>query len=404
MSFLLSAIKGYTKHYQGLSRTAWEAVMLTFLESLAGGLNFILSLYFVSELHFSVDSAGYLIAFFGVGTAIGGLLAGRLSDEFSPRAISIVSIFAHGVAYAFLLYFHSFFAVALNLFIMGICSYGVVTSNRIWMMKISGSDDNLRLKTLNISYAASNLGSGISSAILGLFSTGTMYILFQAAAAILFISGFLLLFQSKELPKNIKDSLNSFEQKKSLSSQANIKIFLFILACLCVAGFYVSQTATTYNIFLESTFPKLGLLSISILSVINTFSIVFFQAPLISCLENINKMIIVGVGLASMGLSFIVLSYSSGLFGVAIISAIIYVFGEMLFFSVAQLICFEKAPEKRRGQAVGIYQAVYSISRVIGPASGGLIYQYAGASQLWYFSALLGVLFCGFCFYYRSDV
>lgn len=404
MQFLVSASKKYISYYSGLSRTAWEAILLTFLEGLAGGLSFVLSLYFVNVLHFSVERAGYLVALYSVGTAVGGLLAGRLSDVVLPRFVSTVSIFAHSMAYVFLLYQQSFFALGINLFVMGICSYGVITSNRIWIMKISGSDAALRLKTLNISYAASNLALGISSTILGLFSIGTMYILFQCAAVILFFSGILLLFLSKELPENIKKNLNAFQQKNISHPQANFKIFLFILMCLCVAGFYVSQMATTYNIFVEKTFPELGLLAIGILSVINTFSIVFFQAPLVSHLQNKNKLMIVGVGLALMGCGFILLNYTFYFFSIAVISAFVYVFGEMLFFSVAQLICFEKAPTNKRGQAVGIFQFVYSISKIGGPAIGGIIYQYFGASQLWFLSALLGLLFLLFCFYYRSEV
>ncbi|MDX1901496.1 MAG: MFS transporter [Gammaproteobacteria bacterium] len=402
MSFLSSTIKKYFKHYQGLSKEAWEAILLTFLESLAGGLTFVLSVYFVSALHFSVHMAGYLIASFSVGTTLGGLITGRLSDHMSPRYITVVSIFIHAVAYGFLVYLHNFTALIINLFVMGVCSYGVITSNRIWLMKLCGADSALRLKTVNICYAVQNLASGISSIFLGFFTMRTLPILFQCSTAILFFTGILLLFRPKHLPVSIQQHFHAAAQKPSTHSSANLKIFLFVLACLCVAGFYISQMATTYNVFVEYCFPQMGLLAIGILSVVNTFAIVFFQAPLVAGIKDVNKLLIIGVGLTFMGCSYIVLNYSFELFSVAIISMSIYSAGEMLFFAVAQLLCYENAPEKRRGQAIGIYQAVYSMSRVVGPVIGGFMYQYGSPAMLWYFCALIGLLCLAFCIYYRE--
>jgi len=403
MQLVLSAVRGYTKHYQGLSKPVWQAVLLTLLESIAGGVSFVLSLYLVNTLHFSIEKAGYLIACYGIGTAIGGLLSGRLSDHISPRYITISCIFLHAFLYWILVHSHQFLALALNLFLMGICSYGVITSNRIWIMKHCGSDNALRMQSLNISYAASNLGMGISGALIGIFAAQGMQVLFQFVAVVLFLAGIMLLFQSKELPITTHHS-TIIQSNKTTHRYADLKIFLLILICLCGAGFYVSQSATTYNVYIENTFPTWGLHGISILAVINTLAIVFFQAPLVTVLKKYNKLIIAGLGVFLMGFGYLLLNFTFHFFAIAVIACLVYVLGEMLFFSVAQIICYEKVSEKRKGQAVGIYQAVYSISRVAGPATGGLIYQYAGANQLWWLSAVIGFVLLTACLYYRKDV
>jgi predicted MFS family arabinose efflux permease len=79
----------------------------------------------------------------------------------------------------------------------------------------------------------------------------------------------------------------------------------------------------------------------------------------------------------------LMLSFTS-FFVLAIVSCFITTIGEILFFSVSQLICYEKGTIRKKGHSLGMYRMVFAASRAIGPATGSLVYQRLGGDMLWY--------------------
>src|SRR5690606_19634413 len=128
-------------------------------------------------------------------------------------------------------------------------------------------------------------------------------------------------------------------------------------------------------LYIQASFPKFGIQGVSILFILDTFLIVFFQALLTNLLRNQNKYTVTGFGALLMGLGMLVLCYASFFF-LAIISCIIWTTGEMLFVSTAQLLCYERSQPHKKGQSLGLFQTIFASSSIVGPALGGAIYQY----------------------------
>lgn len=400
--YISYAIKGYAENYTGLPKACWQAIILTFIESIAIGVCFFLSLYFVDNLHFSVATAGMLISCYGVGTAVGGIVGGKLSDIISPKTVSLVGLFLLSLAFLLLTKLTSVESLMLNLFILGVAGYSFAASNDVWMLNQCKGRSDIRLKAVNISRVASNLGVGISGTMVGIVTSAGFQSLFYLFGTLIFLSAVYSITQREN------DAFSKISLVENASSNITIhktntsmKIVLLILLCEFAVGLIISQLSATYPIYVQSAFPEFGIKAVSILFILDTALIVLFQAPLINYLKRYNRLVIAGLGAFLMGFGMLVLSFSF-VFALGLISCAIWTTGEMLFIPTAQLLCYEKAAENKKGQIMGIYKAVFALSMIVGPAVGSAIYQYAGGDMLWYLSAVVGVICLIACWYYKK--
>lgn len=389
---IATTINCFVSSYKGLPSAAWKGILVSFLEATLFGVCGFLSLYMVDELHLNVASAGFMMSFYGVGTIIGGLIGGKLSDLISAKIVSIASIFLQSIAFLTLVKASSIHWLAVSLFILGIGSYGFISSNHVWVLAQCRHDENQRLKAINILGVASNLGLGLSALAIGLFSIKNFTHFFIVISyLLLFVAGYVCFIKER----NDNDVAVDFGDTVKLDSKLDNKhinidksIILFSLTCLFVSGLVITQLSSTYPIYLQSIFTGMGLNSFSILFALNSFIVVLFQAPIVEFFSKNNKILLMGAGAFLLGLGFFLLNFANT-YGVAIMACVVMTVGEILFFSVTQLICYDRSSKK--GHAIGIYRMVYAVSRMVAPIMGGLIYQKFGGAVVWGVCFVLGL-------------
>ncbi|MGQ3889293.1 MFS transporter [Legionella sp. CNM-1927-20] len=169
--YLIIFARKYTANYKGLPKLCWQGIMLLFINMFTIGICFFLSLYFVTIRHFTPSIAGLLLSCYGLGTVFGGLIAGKLSDKFLPKSISILSLLIQSAAFFLLTYLESVPVLMANLFLLGFAAYGFKTSNNVWMLSMCKHDTNLRYKTISISHVAANFGLGLSGVLIASMTT-----------------------------------------------------------------------------------------------------------------------------------------------------------------------------------------------------------------------------------------
>ncbi len=288
-------LKKYYSSYTGLSASAWQGIFISFIEATLMGVCYFLAIYFVTELHLSIADAGMIMAFYGVGTIFGGMLGGKLSDLIPPRIVSIGSLVLQAVAYFLLIKLKSTPLLMLNLFIIGIGSYGFITSNHVWTLSRCKQEE--RLKAINILDVVSNLGLALSGLIISLISTKNFNSLFFMAGCLISLTAVSLLISNKN------QFTNTIRQDdKTISSKpSDHKIIYFVLVCLFLVGFIISQTNSTYPIYLQSIFPAMGTRSFGILFTLNAILVVVFQGPFVNQLGKFNKILLIGSGAFFIG-------------------------------------------------------------------------------------------------------
>jgi MFS family permease len=131
--------------------------------------------------------------------------------------------------------------------------------------------------------------------------------------------------------------------------------------------------------------------AISFLFAINSLLIVFCQTPLVNLFKNSNKLLIAGIGSFLIGTGMSILGFSFT-FALAIFSCIVYTAGEMIFFPLTQLICYENGPDNKKGLCLGMFRMTYAASKVLGPIIGGIIYSRWGGNMIWSLSGCIGII------------
>lgn len=388
--------------YSGITKECWQSAFLTLVEATATGIIFFLSLYFVSVIHLSVGTAGLLISSYAVGTVLGGILSGKLTDHFSAKLISTFSLLAQALAFLLLTYLEKPSLLMINMFIVGYCCYSFMTANNIWLLKQSGHDASLRLKGINMTRAASNLGLGIAGIIIGSVSVAQFKVLFVYSSVTLLASAFYFYYMVNDTENTksvIKPSTNSTTHSRMSSNKS---LMVVMLNCTFFISLIIAQLSVTYPIYIQQLFSSMGTSAISILFILDTFLIVIFQVPLINNIKRFNAITSVGVGALLMGLGMYILNFST-FFSVAIISCIVWTTGEIIFFGMSQFICYEAGEEKKKGQTLGIYQAIYASGRILGASLGGYIFDIFGSRTLWEICMLIGLYCFLICLYFRKD-
>lgn len=394
--YLIRFARQYAANYKGLPKLCWQGILLIGINTLTIGICFFLSLYFVTIQHFTPSVAGLLLSCYGLGTVLGGFITGKLSDRFPPRLISIFSLLVQSAAFFLLIYLQSVCMLMANLFFLGFAAYGFKVSNNVWMLGMCRSDTNLRYKTISISHVAANFGLGLSGILIAGMNSYGFESIFYLSGLLLVSMALYLLFQNNT---NVNISLPIKEQSYDNPTNTSQPILLLMVSCVFFVGLIIAQLSTTYPLYIQASFPDLGVKAVSTLFILDTFLIVFFQAPLTTIAAKQNKLLVTGFGALLMGLGMLVLNYSS-VFFMSIFSCVIWTTGEMLFISTAQLLCYEQSSNQKKGQSLGLFQTTFAVSNVIGPTLGGIIYQKWGGNLLWYCSMLIGTLCFFLCWYF----
>lgn len=388
-SYILSAFKIYLTSYTGLSRSCWQGIFLGFVNSTLGGMLYFLSIYFVNILHTSVSQSGTIIACYGIGAILGGFIGGKLSDRFSPKSIQTLGLVMQAIGYfAFIKLRAPSFLMA-NTFLLGIANYAFITANYLFVLERINIHENLRLRAINLLSMSANLGLALSAIVIGAFVKFGFENIFYVTGSLFFLAACFLQFQKREIISSIHSGQTNNSDSSNIFNKNSLIIWT-VLFCVFLTGIIITQLCTTYAIYLQTLFPTMGLKAASILFALNSLLIVLFEAPLVGLFDKQNKLLMVGIGSLLIGLGFYILDYAP-LFLIAIISCIVYTIGEMIFFSMAQLICYQKS-NRKKGQSMGLYRMIYASSRVIGPIIGVTVYSQLGGNSVWFLCGMIGIV------------
>lgn len=397
---MLSYSKRYFANYQNIPIMCWQLLIVRLINTTSGGVTFFLSLYFINILHFDIRISGIIIAAYGFGTVIGGLIGGRLADILSPIKICIISLLAEAIVFILLSQFHHPIILAILLFSDGVFVYSYIAANSALILQQTNTEEKNKLKIINIMYATSNFGLALSAIIVSVLSEFGFEAIFKLSSLLLFFAAGYLIYlnykrttpvwlPNKQTKQNdidvISDKLHCDEKNRS-----NKQVMLLALSCQFAIGLILAQLSATYPTYLERAFPLLGIHAVSYLFILNSMLIIFLQAPIVNYAGRFNKLLLMGVGALLLGLGMGMLP-SCEWFGLAIIATIIYTIGEMIFYSMAQFACYQSGAKNKKGLSFGLFQSVYASSVVIGPVIGTFLYHHFGGNIIWYLSALIGV-------------
>lgn len=394
-TYLSSVIRFYFRSYIGIERECWQRIFLTFLNDTTAGFCFFLSLYCLEVLHIRINQSGIILSFYGLGTVVGGLIAGKLSDYANPKIISTYSLLIKAVTFFLLIKITMFYLLILDVFVMGVGTYGFKTSNNVWILKNISGGESKKLQALNLLCTASNIGIGIAALIITFVGYSGLHFVFLLSGVILLCASCYLSIQNSDsyVDGHKLTDLKMREPNVSNTNQIkkNKQVLWIIMVSIFLVSLIIAQLSSTYPVFIHCTFKLMGIKAVSLLFILNTLIIGLFQTPFVNSLSQHNKLIMSGIGAFLIGFGLYILNLSH-LYILAILSCVIFTFGEMLFISTSQLVCYQCGAEDKKGHSMGLFQMIFAMGVVVGPALGGVIYHNCDKSVLWDICGIIGFL------------
>lgn len=378
----------YKSHYAGLSSAIWRVILFNLIHSIMLSTCYFLPIYFVNHLKMTVATASIMIACYGVGTMLGGIISGKLSDKLSPITVCAGSLLLQGFSFLLLLLISSPILLMFTLFMLGIGAYGFITASYLTALSLCINGKTQRLKTINILDTTANLGLGLSALIIGALPIKHMPFLFLSISIMLIFLGALL-------PKTLRNQSGLLQEKEAPGDttikqyNGNPLLVYHVLCSLFIAGLIIAQLSSTYSIYLSTLFPTDRAAYFSMIFALNTFLVAFLQTPISHYINRFSHLSMTGYGTFLLGIGMSLLAFSQSI-QLAFLSCVIYTIGEILFFSMAQSVCYENAPSEKKGTIIGSYRMIYATSKIAGPLLGGYIYQTTGSDALWIACGLLG--------------
>ncbi len=391
-SRLLLLSQFYIQSYRGLSTTCWRGLILSLLESTCVSTFYFLSIYFVNDLQMSIATAGTIISAYGFGAIAGGYVGGKLSDLSSPTKIMTMSLSIQAVCYLLFTKLHSVSLLFANVILLGMASYAFLTANYLWVLDQCRLEAE-RFKALNMLSMFSNLGFGISGMLIGAAASYGFHTIFFTTGVLLaslaVYIGFIDNKKNQEFSHQAEESARHSVEMENRKPN-HLTVIMALISVLFI-GSIVAQLSSGYAIYINEIFKEMGMSAVSILFTLNALIVVFFATPIGQHINQYNKLTMLSISCFLIGFGMCMLSFSS-LFSMAILACIIYTVGEIIYFSLVQLVCYEAGEKKAKGKSLGRYRVVYGASRVVGPFVGTAIYHHFSGEMLWYVCGLVGTL------------
>ncbi|MCU0376162.1 MAG: MFS transporter [Chitinophagaceae bacterium] len=382
-------LNAYKTSFSGLSREIW-LLSLVMLVNRAGTMAVpFMSLYVTVALGRSLADAGLIITLFGVGSVMGALLGGFLTDRIGFRWVQITAAMVSGLLFWLFGSLSEFGWLCLLTLLLSMVADALRPANHAAIAAFSNRENLTRSYTLN--RLAINLGWAVGGALGGILAAINYHLLFWVEGGTLLLAGILIW---GLLPANIGVSKKfSLVGKKPAGVRMPWHDKNFILFMLLATGF----TTAFFLVFrLVPVFWKaqwqLSERVIGMLLGLNGIMIAFMEMVLVRRWEakgNTMRYIVAGCIACAVGYSLLLLPVPWYL-ALATVFMVAVTLGEMLAFPFITSHIMLQSNEHNRGAYATAITLSWSFAQIAGPSGGGFIAEKFGFGWLW--AAL-----CGLC-------
>ncbi len=377
----------YREAFAGLPRGVWLLALVTVVHRSGTMVLPFLSLYVTKDLGLTPRHAGAALAFYGAGAIAGAYLGGRLSDLFGPLKAQMISLIAAGAGFAGLAVAPPVWPLAVAIVLAAAAVESFRPSNAAALA--AAAPAAVRFRAFALRRLAINVGMTLGPAAGGLLASYDYLWLFVcdggtclAAAALLW-----LLFRTSDGRVENEATASAGHERRSPWRDRPFVVLVFLVTVLSIVFF---QLLSTYPLTLHDVFG-LDERTIGALFAINTLIIVIFEMVLVHAAGRFHPMRVAALGalLTCVGLGALPLGSSLAFVCCTIV---VWTIGEMLSHPMLEGLAASRGPAASRGAYLGLFNATFAVSFVLGPLLGTWVYDRFGYQTLWYGCAALGIV------------
>ncbi|WLR42222.1 MFS transporter [Bacillus carboniphilus] len=337
-----------------------------------------LTVYLTTVKGASPTAAGAVIGISALFRLFGGFIGGHLTDRFGRKKVMLSSISIWTFVYIG-------FALAdtIPMFLIlnslsGLCSSFFEPASKAALSDVTKPKN--KLLVFNLRYTAINLGAAAGPLIGLQLSTAQSTIGFWFIAIINALYALSLLITFSHYHEDINNESEAKEKVTFVQSLSILKqdtIFLLVLIGSSIGIFgYSHMNSTLPQYFAHAPSIEYGVSLFAILLVTNAITVIVVQFPVTRIGKHFSPLlsVMLGTTMVSVGLMLF------GLFSnpvMLFISMIVFTIGEVMMFSMVDVLIDEIAPHDRKGFYFGA-MSFMTIGGVLAPVVGGFLMQSLG--------------------------
>ncbi|WP_051230714.1 MDR family MFS transporter [Epilithonimonas caeni] len=343
-----------------------------------------LGVYMTDHLHFSLENAGIVLSFYGIGSVLGSWLGGYLTDKFGEYYIQSWSLFLSAPIFLIIPFFPSVEMMAVLIFLQSTISDTFRPANSVAITKYA-RPKNLT-KAFSLNRMAINLGFSIGPALGGILSGISYNFLFivNFIGAVLAGSIYVIFFRkrSKIFREKKKSETSEAAKKTGKSPYKDYPFLVYSILCTIFAICFF-QFFNTIPLFYKDV-AKLSQSTIGFILGYSGFIIVLLEMPLVSIAERtlkIPQILFLGVFLA--GLSYLMLIFGNNIPWL-ILSMTVLCVAEIWALPFMSTVTALRSERGNKGAYMGVNGIAFSFSFIITPFLGTYVVSQFGFDSLWY--------------------
>ncbi len=389
--------RNYLSAYQGLSNATWLLALVMFINQSGSMVLPFLGVYMSTVLEFSLKNAGIVLSTFGVGSILGSLIGGWLTDKLGSYKIQTFSLFFSVPFYLILPIFKSFEALCVAIFFLSLIKELFRPANSASVSYYAKPENLIRAFSLN--RMALNLGYSVGPAIGGFLAAVSYDFLFYTNGLMSFLAGILFFFyfrtrKGNTPEKTVSDKAQSINSKSAYTDKKFL-LFSFFIAIYAFCFFQILNTLPLFykNIALM-TEKEVGLLMgfNGIVVFILEMALVHYAEKKFTLTANMI------IGSLFCGSAFFVLLPSHAIW-ILYVSIFLISISEILIMPFASTVAVNRSNTFNRGSYMGLNGISFSVAFITSPLLGTMIAEQFGFTNLWIFNCLM-ILIASAGFYF----
>jgi predicted MFS family arabinose efflux permease len=391
---ITKTINLYKNAFSGLSSKMWLLSIIMLINRCGTMVLAFMTLY-CTHIGFTLKQGGIVVAIYGIGSLVGALVGGKISDKFGFYYTQFSALFFGGVMFIVLGFMKSYEAICIVTFFLAMINESFRPANASAIAHYSTPET--RTQSFSLVRLSINLGFTFGSAIGGFLASKNYHLLFWVDGSTNIVASFFLLFL---LPKVTKAQQHKPEVAKVVNEKINSpytdKKFLYFLFFQILFAACFFQLFTTIPIFFKKNL-NISELNFGIIMGASGLLIFAVEMILIFSLEGKKPyLVFITRGTFLMALSFLILNipFVNGIL-IASIAITVITIGEMLSMPFMNSYYIARSSQSTRGQYAGMYTMAWSAAQILGSMGGAAFADEFGFNNLWYLVAVISLISAG---------
>ncbi len=393
----------YKDAYSGLTKNVW-LLSIVMLINRSGTMVLAFMTLYCNHLGYTLKQGGYVVAIYGLGSLVGALIGGKISDRFGFYYVQFGALFLGGIMFIVLGQMNSYLSILVCTFILSMINESFRPANATAIALYSTPEN--RTQSFSLVRLSINLGWGIGSAVGGLLAAINYKLLFWVDGFTNISAAFMLIAILPKITKAQQHQTRSDQPGASIiKSPYRDKKFLYFLGIQILFAACFFQLFTNIPLYFKQAL-HLSEFNIGLILSANGVLIALFEMVIVFKLEGKRPyLILMSYGCILMGLAFLVLN-------IPFLTGAIIAIGCMAFITIAEMISMPfmnsfsiaRSSERTRGSYAGMYTMGWSFAQVFGSSLGSLYAQKFGFFSLWFTVATVCMLAAaGFYWLQKQD-